>query len=105
MIIFGTCVKDDDTEKALERAGEAITELGGTVEGSRVSGRRSFSRPLHKREEGVYAMLRFTLDPANVEQLRGRYKLDDEIFRVQITCADMRVKEVVEEKKEEKADG
>jgi small subunit ribosomal protein S6 len=105
MMIFGTCVKEDDIEKALERAGEEVTKLKGTVDSSRVVGRRSFSRPLHKREAGVYAMMRFTMDPASVAELRGRYKLSDEIFRIQITCADMRVKEPEVSEKEEEANG
>jgi ribosomal protein S6 len=103
MIIFGTCVKDDDIEKALERAGEEVTKLKGTVGDSKVVGRRSFSRPMKKREDGVYATMRFEMDPENVEKLRARYKLSDEIFRIQITCADMRKKEEPEESAKEEA--
>ena len=71
-------------ESVLERVSSEITKLGGTVSESRVLGRREFARPLHKIESGLYARVAFKLDPGAMAALRGRLKLVEDIFRIQI---------------------
>ena len=45
---------------------------------------------MHKRENGVYVQVRFELDPAKVSELVNRYRLVEEVFRVQILAVDER---------------
>ena len=45
---------------------------------------------MKKRESGVYVKVRMELDPQKVSELVNRYKLVEEVFRVQILAVDDR---------------
>jgi ribosomal protein S6 len=45
---------------------------------------------MQKRENGVYVQVRFELDPAKVTELVNRYRLVEDVFRVQILAVDDR---------------
>ena len=53
-------------------------------------GKRLFSRPMSKKDSGVYVKVRMELDPAKVDELVNRYHLVEEVFRVQILAVDER---------------
>ena len=61
-----------------------------TVLSTDVLGKKSFARPMRKRDSGVYVKIRFELDPAQVSTLVGRYLLVEDVFRVQILAVDER---------------
>ena len=90
LYIFAGNAKDDVLEGSLAKAVAEIERFGGTVEAQEVLGKRTFARPMHKRENGVYALVRFELDPAKVTELVNRYRLVEEVFRVQILAVDER---------------
>ena len=90
LYIFAGNAKDDVLEGSLAKAVAEIERFGGTVEAQEVLGKRTFARPMHKRENGVYAIVRFELDPAKVTELVNRYRLVEEVFRVQILAVDDR---------------
>lgn len=90
LYIFVGITKDDVLEANLEKALSEVTRLGGNVLEKVSLGKRSFSRPMKKRESGVYVKVRFELDPLKVTELVNRYKLVEEVFRVQILSVDDR---------------
>ena len=90
LYIFVGITKDDALNANLEKALAEVTKLGGTVLSTESLGKRSFSRPMHKRESGVYVKVRFELDASKVSELVNRYKLVEEVFRVQILAVDER---------------
>ena len=90
LYIFAGTAKEDALDEQLAKALAEVTRLGGVVETQEVLGKRSFAHPMHKRESGVYAQVRFELDPAKVSELVNRYKLVEEVFRVQILAVDAR---------------
>ena len=90
LYIFVGVAKDDVLEANLEKALAEVTRLGGNVLEKVSLGKRSFSRPMKKRENGVYVKVRFELDPLKVEELVKRYLLVEEVFRVQILAVDTR---------------
>ena len=67
-----------------------MTRLGGNIIAKDQLGRRSFARPLSKRDSGVYVRVRFEMDPLKVKELVNRYHLVEEVFRVQILAVDAR---------------
>jgi ribosomal protein S6 len=67
-----------------------VTRVGGNVLETVSLGKRSFSRPMKKRESGVYVKVRLELDPQKVDELVNRYHLVEEVFRVQILAVDDR---------------
>ena len=90
LYIFVGISKDDALEACLEKAVAEITKLGGSVLSSESLGNRSFSRRLSKRDSGVYVKVRFEIDPLKVKELVNRYRLVEEVFRVQILAVDER---------------
>ena len=90
LYIFVGVAKDDVVEANLEKALAEVTRLGGNVIAKDQLGRRSFARPLSKRDSGVYVRVRFEMDPLKVKDLVDRYRLVEEVFRVQILAVDAR---------------
>ena len=90
LYIFAGTAKEDTLDEQLSKALAEITRLGGVVETQTVLGKRTFAHPMHKRESGVYAEVRFQFDPLKVSELVNRYKLVEEVFRVQILAVDER---------------
>ena len=90
LYIFVGIAKDDVLEANLDKALAEVTRLGGNVLEKVQLGKRMFSRPMKKRESGVYVKVRLELDPAKVDELVKRYKLVEEVFRVQILAVDDR---------------
>ena len=90
LYIFVGIAKDDALEANLDKALAEVTRLGGVILEKESYGKRVFSRPMKKRESGVYVKVRFEIDPARLEELVNRYHLVEEVFRVQILAVDDR---------------
>lgn len=87
LFIFERSLGDESLDKAVEQAQAEVAQLGGTVLDSVVLGKKTFSRPMQKREAGVYAKLAFELDESKVDAFRGRFKHNEDVFRVQVIRA------------------
>ena len=104
LYIFVGIAKDDVLEANLEKALTEVTRLGGNVLEKVQLGKRQFSRPMKKRENGVYVKVRLELDPAKVDELVKRYKLVEEVFRVQILAVDDRREAKIAQERAERAE-
>lgn len=100
LYIFAGNAKDDVLENSLAKAVAEIERFGGKIESQDVLGKRTFARPMHKRENGVYALVRFEMDPLKVKDLVNRYRLVEEVFRVQILAVDDRREEKLAQQRE-----
>ena len=90
LFIFEGAAKDEALDQLVEKATGEITRLGGKVEGTEVMGHRNFARKLKKRDHGVYVRARFQIEGASIKELRARYLLNEEVFRVQILARNER---------------
>ena len=104
LYIFVGIAKDDVLEANLDKALAEVTRLGGNILEKVQLGKRMFSRPMKKRENGVYVKVRLELDPAKVEELVNRYKLVEEVFRVQILAVDDRREAKIASERAERAE-
>ena len=104
LYIFVGMLRDDAIEASLDKALAEVTRLGGNVLEKVSLGKRSFSRPIRKRESGVYVKVRFELDPQKVEELVNRYHLVEEVFRVQILAVDDRREVMIAQERAERAE-
>ena len=104
LYIFVGIAKDDALEANLDKALAEVTRLGGNVLEKVQLGKRMFSRPMKKREAGVYVKVRLELDPAKVDELVKRYKLVEEVFRVQILAVDDRREAKIAQERAERAE-
>ena len=101
LYIFASLAKDDVLDKQIEKVRGEITRLSGNVLTTEVFGKKTFARPMHKRDNGVYVKIRFELDPLQVTTLIGRYHLIEDIFRVQILAVDERREAIIVKQAEE----
>lgn len=88
MIIFPESLKEETLDEALDRVAAEIEKSGGKVDSKTRLGRRAFARPMKKEVSGHYMVIGFRLDGGKLTALQGRFKLNEEIFRVQIVRAE-----------------
>lgn len=88
MYIFPEAMEEDAIDAAVKVVGKEIEKLGGVVESTARIGKRKFARQLDKQDFGYYVVMNFELEPDKVEQLRNRFKLNENILRAQIVRAD-----------------
>ncbi len=86
MFILDEALRDEALDAVLETVRADMERYGAQIETCRVLGRRAFARPIQKRTAGVYVRVIFQLDPENVTKLMARYKLNDDVVRVQIVA-------------------
>ena len=104
LYIFVGIAKDDALEACLDKALAEVTRRGGNILEKVSLGRRSFSRPMKKRDSGVYVKVRFEMDPQEIEELVKRYRLVEEVFRVQILAVDERRESQIAQERAERAE-
>ena len=100
LYIFAGSAKDDVLDKQIDKVRSEITRLSGNVLTTDVLGKRTFARPMQKRDNGVYVKIRFELDPNQIDALLGRYHLAEDVFRVQILAVDDRRESVLAQQAE-----
>lgn len=85
MFIFPESLKD--IEDALGKVRSEIKKHGGDVESTTRLGRRAFARKMEKQDAGQYVIMTFKMPTDQVKPLMTRFKMNEEIFRVQIVRA------------------
>ena len=90
LYIFVGVAKDDVLEANLAKALAEVTRLGGVVVAQDSLGKRTFARSMQKRDSGVYVKVRLEIDPQKLKELVARYRLVEEVFRVQFLAVDER---------------
>lgn len=83
LFIFPDALKDDALDAAVNKVRQEIEKTGGKVESTTRMGRRQFARPMQKQTSGQYMVITFKYDPVKLKPLQARFKLIEDIFRVQ----------------------
>jgi len=91
LYIFAGSARDEVLDKMIEAATAEITNLSGNILSTEMLGKKTFARVMKKRDNGFFVKIRFELDPLSIATLVKRYKLVDEVFRVQILAVDDRL--------------
>lgn len=106
MFILPERLKDEELDGVIDRVRSEIEKAAGTIENVTRLGKRTFSRTMQKKNSGHYVVIHFSIDGAQIPALRERYRLSDEVFRVQFVCAAEEPVAVAAPKEEEgKRDG
>ena len=85
LIILAGSLGEEQTGKLLEKVQAEIVKLGGSVKGSRQMGNHQFARVFSTgQSSGQYVKLTFSMDPEKVNSLTSRFKLMEDVVRVQI---------------------
>ena len=85
---MNTAGKEEGLKEAIDKISSEITTTGGKVETVQKMDKRSFSRVSDKKyAAGFYVNVIFESEPTAISQLRSRFTLNEEVFRVLFTQA------------------
>jgi len=101
LYIFAGSARDEVLDKIIESSTAEIINLSGKILSTEVLGKKPFARQMKKRDNGVFVKIRFELAPALIAALTKRYKLVDEVFRVQILAVDERLEALLVQQAED----
>jgi ribosomal protein S6 len=88
LFIFDTAGKEEGLKDAIDKISAEITNAGGKVETVQKMDKRNFSRVANKKHNaGFYVNVIFESQPSALDQLKHRFAMIDEVFRVLFTNA------------------
>jgi ribosomal protein S6 len=96
MFIFEETLRDEALDQVLDNVNGEIKRVGGEITASRILGRRTFARPMKKRESGVYVRLILSLPSDQIATLRHRLAIREDVVRAQIVVGDEKTTEFAE---------
>lgn len=83
-----TAGKEESIKEAIDKISAEITTVGGKVETVQKMEKKNFTRVADKKHSsGYYVNVIFESDPQAVNQLKSRFALNEEVFRVMFTNA------------------
>jgi len=83
LFIFPETLNEEQLDQAIDAVKAEIEKIGGSFEGSTRLGKRTFARPMKKKKAGIYAIIMFNMDGADIPALKHRLKLGANVFRSQ----------------------
>lgn len=88
LFILETAGKEEGIKDAIDKISSEITSAGGKVETVQKMDKKNFSRIANKRHtSGFYVNVIFESEPNAITQLKHRFALNEEVFRVMFTNA------------------
>ena len=88
LFILETAGKEESIKDAIDKISSEITSAGGKVETVQKMDKKNFARIADKRHNsGFYVNVIFESEPGVVNQLKHRFALNEEVFRVMFTAA------------------
>jgi small subunit ribosomal protein S6 len=88
LFILETAGKEEGIKDTIDKISAEITSLGGKVETVQKMEKKSFMRVADKKHSaGYYVNIIFEGQPSLVEQLKHRFAMNEDVFRVLFTNA------------------
>ena len=88
LFILETAAKEEGIKDAIDSISAEITNLGGKVETVQKMDKKNYSRVANKKHSaGYYVNIIFEGQPALIDQLKHRFALNEDVFRVLFTNA------------------
>ena len=88
LFILETAAKEEGIKDIIDKISAEITSAGGKVETVQKMDKRSFMRVANKKHNaGFYVNVIFEGQPSVVEQLKHRFAMSDDVFRVMFSSA------------------
>jgi len=83
LFILDTAGKEETVKDTIDKISADITALGGKVETVQKMDKRPFSRVADKKyNSGFYVNVIFEAQPTLIDQLKHRFAMSDDVFRV-----------------------
>jgi len=88
LFILETAGKEEGIKDAIDKISSEITSAGGKVETVQKMDKKAFARVADKKHNsGFYVNVIFESEPGVLTQLKQRFALNEEVFRVMFTNA------------------
>jgi ribosomal protein S6 len=88
LFILNTAAKEEGVKDVIDKISSEITNVGGKVETVQKMDRKGFMRIADKKHTaGFYVNVIFSGAPAIVAQLRNKFALSEDVFRVLFTLS------------------
>ena len=88
LFILETAGKEEGLKDSIDRISSEIASAGGRVETVQKMDKRNFSRVADKKHNaGFYVNVIFEGEASAVDQLKRRFAMSDDVFRVLFTTA------------------
>ena len=88
LFILDTAAKEEGIKDTVDRISAEITALGGKVETVQKMDKKNFVRVANKRHSaGFYVNIIFQGQPVIIDQLKRRFTMSQDVFRVLFTNA------------------
>ncbi len=88
LFILDTAGKEETIKDVIDKVSAEITSLGGKVETVQKMDKKSFARVTDKkRNAGFYVNVIFEGQPSVIDQLKHRFAMNDDVYRVIFTNA------------------
>jgi ribosomal protein S6 len=88
LFILNTAGREEKLKETIDKISSEITSAGGKIETVQKMEKKAFSRVAdRKNSSGFYVNVLFESDPAAISQLRQKFSINEDVFRVAITLA------------------
>ncbi|QIG45197.1 30S ribosomal protein S6 [Nocardioides anomalus] len=84
MVILDPSLEERTVGPSLDKYLNVIRKDGGSVESVDVWGRRRMSYEIKKNQEGIYAVVSLTAEPATVKELDRQLTLNESVLRTKV---------------------
>ena len=78
----------EDPKEEITKVEEVVRTLGGEIAKTDVWGKRRLAYPIRKKQEGVYALSSFSVEPDQIVELKRLLSLRQNLMRTMIVCLD-----------------
>ena len=88
LFILETAGKEEGLKDTIDKISAEMTSLGARIETVQKMDKKSFSRVADKKHSaGFYVNIIFEGQPTLIDQLKRRFAMNDDVFRVLFTSA------------------
>jgi small subunit ribosomal protein S6 len=84
MVILDSELEERTVEPSLENYLNLVRQDGGSVESVDVWGRRRLAYEIDKKNEGIYAVITLSAEPATVKELDRQLGLNESVLRTKV---------------------
>ena len=88
MVILDPDLDERTVAPSLETFLNVVRQDGGTVDEVDVWGKRRLAYEINKKNEGIYAVLQLSAEPATVKELDRQLGLNESVVRTKVTRPD-----------------
>ena len=87
VIIFDSALEDAQVQEKIQRLSGLVAPNGGDSVKVDLWGKRKLAYPIDKKEQGIYAVLRYETEPSALTEFERIMRLDEQVLR-QLTVVD-----------------